>query len=181
MPLGKIEIEAIGAAVVESSKVVLPALVAWIVGRQTVAVARRQLEVAAANAERQVAATVEAAKLGYRAQVLSANRQAWINDLRNVCSETVAIMRGGQDALRNKTAVNLEKFERYLECKTKLRLMLNPDEVESNDFLSAVQECEDLINKTPFDDTAIDAAFEAVSDSCGTILKNEWERVKAGV
>src|ERR1035437_4293444 len=128
MFLGIPEIDAIGASLIGIGTVILPGLGVWIVGRQTIEIGRRQLEVAAANVERQVAATIEAAKLGYRAQVLSGNRQAWINDLRNVCSETAAIMKGAQDDLRSGKAVRLDKFERYLQCKTKLKLMLNPDD-----------------------------------------------------
>ncbi len=174
-------IDSIGLALVEVGKVILPALVAWIVGRQTIAIGRRQLEVASENARNQVAATVEAAKLGYRAQVLSANRQTWINDLRNICSETVGIMRGGQDARRSGEDMPLAKFEHYLQNKAKLELMLNPDEQESKEFLAALQKCEDLINTSPKLDEVIDAAFAAINRTCGVILKNEWERVKAGV
>ena len=116
----------------------------------------------------------------HKSQIIAASRQVCINDLRGLVSELISLMREGQDALRQKQPMPLAGFSRYILCKTKIQLMLNPDEAETKSLLASIQTSEDLINQTPHDDSAIDAALVNVLNACGVILKNEWKRVKLG-
>jgi len=126
-----------------------------------------------------------AAQRQSRVAVLSANRQAWINALRDLISEYVSIsglMHAGDWS--NRTEIEFDqKMERLVLLSAKIRLMLNPKE-DDHQRLSKI--LGDLIltmgaravasGKRDSEKARI-LVGELVLLS-QTILKREWERVK---
>ena len=118
------------------------------------------------------------AKKQIRASVLSANRQRWIDTLReqlaefiNTTSELKALsyMSVGGQALVDKTA-------KMQLLRTKISLMLNPLETDHQQLLTLIEVAATSVTKSGEEDKMDVPAIMALSK---TILKREWERVKA--
>lgn len=154
--------------------------IALIVAAITTWVAIIQIKRNGEAAKAEVAASLEAAQLSYRAQVLSANRQAWINALRDLVSEISGLLHGAHDDLLNRRGISLEKFERFAFLFTKLKLMLNPNEAVTIELIDSLEDWKEVIEKEPNDTAAFDAAHKRAIETAGRILKSEWVRVKEG-
>lgn len=133
---------------------------------------------------------------------LKSNRQTWINDLRNTCAQYISAILNVQRlnnyyearkapwlALQAENPeehsrlfadwaadhVNAMKEVKFL--KAKIELLLNPDEVDSKQLLTAVLEAQ---NKCDAAGNGAARPCELIVEHCQVILKQEWERVKAG-
>lgn len=135
----------------------------------------------AESAKEQVAAMVNSAALGFRAQVLSANRQAWINELRNLVSELSAMLHSARQELLAKHSLASDKDERMELVLNKLRLMLNPTEPATLDLLDGFHQFRAAAEKNPQDEEVFKLARDKVLAAASRILKAEWVRVKHGV
>lgn len=119
---------------------------------------------------------------------MSANRQAWINDLRQDVSELLGCMgivtlaadsEGGKVKLKESGPV--EFFQRLLVLRQRIALRLNPAEAAHVELLT-------LIDVTMKGSTSSGAArSEALMEgqpkivaATQAILKAEWTRVKGG-
>lgn len=125
------------------------------------------------------------ALLSLKANVLSANRQAWINDLRNETSKFLGI---AQD-LRTEYATQMSETGKFddneiykshrLNLHTlavKIEFMLNANESVTVDILAAIKKIRDNLyveQAKDFDD-ACSLLIERTKD----VLKSEWVRVK---
>jgi hypothetical protein len=170
----------------------LPAIVTAIVGgftvwlgsrqlRRTSELAEKQMQLSAKTATDQFGATLAAANMNYRAQVLSTNRQAWINSLRDDLAtfigkaENIGIH---GDNYSEETSIKVCSELSVLTSRIKLRLNLNEslakevEEAVRQVYLASVtrpREGKDLIiNKLKLETAA------------GQLFKAEWERVKRG-
>ncbi len=122
-----------------------------------------------------------AARRQSRVTVLSANRQAWINTLRDLIAECVAI--SGfihiADWSDRKQSEFDEKMERFALVVAKIRLMLNPNEQDhkrlSEMLGQLMNSMRSLNEKDPVKGAQLMKDFLPLSQ---TILKREWERVK---
>ncbi|MBX3586350.1 MAG: hypothetical protein KF796_06875 [Ramlibacter sp.] len=122
-----------------------------------------------------------AAQRQSRVAVLSANRQAWINTLRDLLAECMAI--SGfihvADWSERKQSEFDEKMERFALVVSKIRLMLNPNEQDHqrlNEMLAELMaSLRSLKEKNAVKGAKIMRDFVPLSQ---TILKREWERVK---
>ncbi len=119
------------------------------------------------------------AKRQIRATVLSANRQRWIDELRQLLAEFVTlavelntIARTGMYSGQN----TLDKTAKMQLCRTKIALMLNPAEKDHQLLLVLVGDAAKGIHQAGYEDKTDIPAFIALSQS---ILKREWVRVKA--
>jgi hypothetical protein len=126
------------------------------------------------------------------ANVVSVNRQKWIESLRDHVAEMISLLNTGayvKLALHRKaediTPDNvrlLEKIERITLVKNKIRLLVNPGDKEQRALLAAIE--------TPFarlwqeeehDVVAeIAADIEEITKHAQVVLKREWLRVKRG-
>ena len=126
------------------------------------------------------------------ANLISANRQRWIDALRDLISELISLLMMGAYikqgmALRDETvmAANaqlLQKIERALLIKSKIRLLVNPNEGDHRALLDAIespfarlwqQERTDVI-------AAVENDIESITRHAQGIFKREWARVKRG-
>ena len=122
-----------------------------------------------------------AARRQSRVAVLSANRQAWINTLRDLLAECMAI--SGfihiADWSERKQSEFDEKMERFALVVSKIRLMLNPSEQDHQRLTEMLSELmksmRSLKEKDPVKGAQLMRDFVPLSQ---TILKREWERVK---
>ncbi|MFM7000012.1 MAG: hypothetical protein ACKOXU_02965 [Limnohabitans sp.] len=122
-----------------------------------------------------------AARRQSRVTVLSSNRQAWINTLRDLLAECMAI--SGfihiADWSGRKQSEFDEKMERFALVVSKIRLMLNPKEQDHkrlDEMLGELMNSMRSLNeKDAFKGAQIMKDFVPLTQ---TILKREWERVK---
>jgi hypothetical protein len=109
--------------------------------------------------------------------VLSGNRQAWINDLRDCISKIISKL--STCSLRK--TITRDEAEEIYYLITKVELMLNPEKDTEfiknlNDLHLAMYE----ITLARKDYSALKAFEDKVKDSTQKTLKTEWERVKKG-
>jgi hypothetical protein len=114
--------------------------------------------------------------------VLSVNRQAWINELRDLIAELLSSV-AYLNVTRHKDSESDErhlKLERLLLVHMKIGLMLNPKEDDHQALLAAIQK---LVRATtaPHSDAtsgALKTGQEELHKLAQVVLKREWERVK---
>ena len=119
------------------------------------------------------------AKSQIRATVLSANRQRWIDELRQLLAEFVTLA-GELNAIRQMKMYDgqstIDKTSKMQLCKTKITLMLNPNEEDHQKLLELLRDAARGIHASEDEDKTNIPAIIALSQS---ILKREWVRVKA--
>ncbi len=128
--------------------------------------------------------SVWAAERQSRVAVLSANRQAWINSLRDLiaeCMSTGALIQLADWSTRPQSEFE-EKIERLSFLTSKIRLMLNPKEEDHQrlaDLLGEVMKaCGGLKSTDAKDAVAGATAVQGLVPLSQSVLKREWERVK---
>lgn len=120
-----------------------------------------------------------------RVSVLSTNRQAWINNLRDQVSEFIsicALFHAGDWTNRADNEFD-DKFERLVLVESKIILMLNPNEKDHNrlsDLLAQARmslgsRAKDIENRR-FKEWG--SAYKEIVPLTQSILKSEWIRVK---
>ncbi|MCX8574464.1 MULTISPECIES: hypothetical protein [unclassified Gilliamella] len=137
-------------------------------------------------------------------EVLSKNRQEWINDLRKQVSEFTSIStKMPVDIIYKKitTTYNIndkneiiEKISRLAIIRDYLILLLNPDEKDSQNINTSIQNIMSIINdlnnkdKQELSETILQEfnkeilhKIEELTKNTQKVLKTEWERVKKGV
>ena len=148
----------------------------------------RQLEHNTATTDKQLSSSKDIAlaqientrklnQTDFNKTVLSGNRQAWINDLRDLTSKilTKTVM------FSLKQDITHQEFEELKFLITKTELMLNA--TKDKDFIIALKDLETcyvdiILKKKKFAD--IVALTSKVKVYTQTTLKTEWERVKKG-
>jgi len=116
--------------------------------------------------------------------VLSGNRQAWINTLRDHISEFLAILavvHAGEWSDRTEKEYD-EELKRLMLVGSKIRLMLNPKEEDHERLSGLLTEAFGTVRARAKDEklnggTGAKLAAEIVP-LAQSILKREWERVK---
>jgi hypothetical protein len=137
--------------------------------------------------QRQIRANLKTTREQIRANLISANRQAWIDRLRDELAELFELLtwqylqRPGTYSGEEGYRYEAEKRSRIRLLTNKIRLRLNPLEIDSQALL-------DLLNKL-WDSAAQgsrgeDSEFESLMEKAvakrQSILKTEWSRVKKG-
>ncbi|MBS2793633.1 hypothetical protein [Klebsiella pneumoniae] len=147
------------------------------------------------------------AEMAFDSQVLSTNRQQWINTLRSYCSEFImsceknkrfrrlhsaerdeARWNNGTNEKANEYfAVAVDSEHRILELATNIQLMLNPHEWTSKAILKCQENMiflleNENINMFYEDDSEVEKAYRRLKrlyiKSTQRCLKTEWKRVK---
>lgn len=131
------------------------------------------------------------ARLQFKASVISANRQEWINTLRDCIAEfqvkakivTVETKLASQDS--TSFASDPISFDQAVEkmrvLLNKVALLINPYETDHADLLKLMKKVEDLcINEDSIDDEKHNSLQKEITTVAQKILKREWERVKKG-
>jgi len=131
------------------------------------------------------------AKQQFKATVISANRQQWINNLRDCIADfqTKAKIAFVETclALNKETAVaaNVKNHDEALKgmrfLVNKVALLLNPNETDHSELVLLIKQLEDLcINGDPNNREVEEKLQDSITSTGQKILKREWERVKRG-
>ena len=116
-----------------------------------------------------------------KSQVISANRQQWINTLRDTISEFVSLVWMFSAALVT-TEKPFPEFQRLTQVRTKISLLLNPteeDHKQLEDLLSkSIQQIAEEVKKGKVGEGFFDLR-DQITVISQKILKREWERVKS--
>lgn len=153
----------------------------------------------------------ELAKMALNAQVLSANRQQWINSLREHCANFVSLsemlkyavkmsldeiknVNSGRvsDALLNAIIQKtLDYNSQLITTSASIDLMLNPSELTSRAMIYCKRKIIDIVDGKEQLDELFKPGSQLKSDyeyylkvfirASQRCLKNEWRRVKAGL
>lgn len=114
-----------------------------------------------------------------RATVLSANRQRWIDELRQQIAEFITLA-GELSSLAkmdmNAGRATIDKTSKMQLCRMKIMLMLNSKEPDHRQLLALLEAASKGIYQSEEDDGTNIPGLVALSQS---ILKREWERVKS--
>ena len=157
----------------------LVALVAVIVGPFiTLKVAKKQIEATSSVAEKQIETSKSVADLQARANVLSKNRQDWINSLR---LEIAGFMTSVSVVLpllfSQKDSIEMYKLLSQMQLHfSRTKLLINPKEP---DHAALVAKMNDMAQKVLSFDNTISGLNEELVVLAQSILKREWERVKS--
>lgn len=129
----------------------------------------------------QIGATLAVADNQIRATVLSANRQRWIDELRNEIARAIQLLQGMSDVFSktpiDQKAVDLLRRD-FVFSRAKISLLINPTEKDHQDLSQALNDAYDCVNNG---DGAYRELFDRIANILETsqgILKKEWERVK---
>lgn len=140
-------------------------------------VTEKQLNNSKEIALEQIESTRKNVQLEFNKTVLSGNRQAWINELRDLISKILSITM----TISINNDIKQEEYQNLRYLITKVELMLNP--INDKDFIRALTELEacflDILmrNKTIGDLDVCTAKVKLLTQST---LKAEWIRVKKG-
>jgi len=138
--------------------------------------------------------TLSVARRQFRANVISTNRQKWIETFRDRVSELVSLMstaqvikrhsieawRGGVGPVQAKASLT-KKFERAYKALTEISLLTNaadPEHQQLNDALAAALV---HLQHDELRDSELAGSVEDVVALGRTIIRHEWGRVKRGV
>lgn len=138
--------------------------------------------------------TLTVARQRFNATVLSANRQKWIETLRDLLAELISqfvaiiVVRRqwkgrwnqGLDAIAADPTL-LAKLERVVLVQWKIRLLINPAEPDHQELYRAIVAGLARLREDESSDAEMDADIERITALSQAILKREWERVKQGV
>ena len=127
------------------------------------------------------------AKMQIRANVISTNRQAWINALRDDLAEMIEIATGhfylrdgslsGEDGFK----YSYEQKVRMIRIYNRIRLRLNANEVKNQELISIVDKLRRIsIGRKMEKSEEFDQAVESIIVNAQNILRAEWRRVKTG-
>lgn len=138
---------------------------------------KEQLNQSQSTLKEQIKTARDTAELTFRQNVLSGNRQNWINKLRDIISEVISLV--GITALKKR--MSDDDFRQLNILLIKAELMVNPD--KDKEFIKALKAlnlaCLQVItgdkNYSDLTDYRTD-----VLNYTKTTLKTEWERVKKG-
>ena len=137
--------------------------------------------------------TLAVARRQFSANVLSANRQKWIETLRDMLAELISLMvavlvvkegwRGKWDKGLGAIAADptlLSKLERIVLVQWKIRLLINPTETDHQELYQAIETAFARIQADESADSDMEADIQKITRLGQAILKREWERVKRG-
>jgi len=137
--------------------------------------------------------TLLVAKRNFNATVLSANRQKWIETLRDMLAELISLLiaalvvkakwkdkwdRGRGPFIADPAL--LDKLQRIVLTQTKIRLLLNPADGDHQRLYHAIDTAMKRLQseESPESDTETD--IETITTLAQSILRREWQRVKHG-
>ena len=138
--------------------------------------------------------TLFVARRQFNANVLSANRQKWIETLRDAIAEFISLLvaamvvkanwkedwQAGRALLAANPAL-LQEVERMVLSQCKIRLLINPTEADHIKLYQLIDAAQRRIRSEASVDTETEKDIEDISRLAQVILKREWQRVKRGI
>ena len=137
--------------------------------------------------------TLVVAKRQFNATVLSANRQKWIETLRDLLAELSSLLVAAlvvkfewKDKWNQglgpitKDAAMFGKLERIVLVQWKILLLTNPAETDHQQLNQAIETALTRLKAEGAHDAESEADLASITRLGQAILKREWERVKRG-
>lgn len=138
--------------------------------------------------------TLAVARRQFNANVLSVNRQKWIETLRASVAELISLLVGalvikagwrgewgkGLHALTANPAMH-DKLERIVLVQWNIRLLINPTNPEHQRLYQAIEAAFARLQAEESDDAATRTDIEDIATLTQSILRREWQRVKRGI
>ncbi len=136
---------------------------------------------------------VKTAKSQINANVISTNRAKWIETMRDLIASTISqmtaymILRAHLDEQGPRDVVTsaelLGRIEHGSQTISKIRLMINPNEVDNQQLMDLLDKALDCLRSQ--DDQSqvqrqVETCTKDIVQQSQTILKREWVRVKQG-
>ncbi len=131
-------------------------------------------------AKKQLAMQSNVAIEQIKATTLSGNRQDWIHRLRENIAEYLALLTAIHGSVKLSTHDNARRLEKFEQASVRLnmvKLLLNPKEKDHQDLIDLLEHMLHALGNDDIEDfkTTLHASIEGSQ----SILKREWERVKA--
>lgn len=129
--------------------------------------------------------TLYVARRQNAASVLAKNRQEWINTLRKELTEVIVVIRNLETIMRlpakHRDAKRLwELGEEGKFKEARIRLLINPKERDHTELVELIQKALHLALKIKDENREqLQIAENEIINKAQTVLKREWERVKA--
>ena len=137
--------------------------------------------------------TLTVSRRQFSASVLSANRQKWIETLRDQLAEVISLIVAaliiknrfknhwdeGRGAFESDPAL-VEKLQRLVLAQSKIRLLMNPTEPDHQRLHQAIDVALRRLKSDATHESETEADVEAITALAQAILKREWHRVKSG-
>ncbi len=127
------------------------------------------------------------AKNQINASVVSANRQTWINRLRDELATLVGIVHHLPSAHANGSVsadAAITEYGRFVEKFQVIKLLINPKETDHQELIRLIESADkkiiESINKSQANSSEFEAAGQRIVAQSQIVLKREWERVKNG-
>jgi hypothetical protein len=136
--------------------------------------------------------TLAVARRQFRANVISTNRQKWIDTFRDRVSELLSLMNAAQLIKRDTAeawrgglgpAASLgitDKFERAFMALSEVRLLTKESDPEHQRLNEALATALAHLQHDELRDAQIDACIDDIVALGRTIIRHEWSRVKRG-
>jgi hypothetical protein len=124
----------------------------------------------------QINTQIKIAERNLKSEVLSRNRQNWINTLRDNISEFISL----SIVITKITSVHKDyddKMEKFLTLRSRISLLLNPKEDDHNKLDKYLKEALYFVIEKEEQRHIVDIRNDIIKLS-QEILKREWERVK---
>ncbi len=138
--------------------------------------------------------TLAVARRQFNANVLSANRQKWIETFRDLPAELIsllvsvlAVKTGWKDQWNKglgpvtSDPALLVKLERIVLVQWKIRLLINPTEADHQELYRTIEMAFRRVQSEDMHEAEVEADMENITLLGQAILKREWVRVKKGV
>ena len=137
--------------------------------------------------------TLTVARRQFNATVISANRQKWIETLRDTLAELIALLRAalvvkskwkdkwdrGRGPLNADPAM-LEKFEHIVLSRSKIDLLINPTDADHQLLYEAIETAISRLGAEASLEAETRRDIQTIARVGQAILKREWQRVKIG-
>jgi hypothetical protein len=137
--------------------------------------------------------TLTVAKRQINATVLSANRQKWIETVRDMVAELISLLVAavvvkakwqarwdqGRGPLKE-DPVMLGKLERIVLARSKIHLLLNATEADHQRLREAIEGAFKHLQSEQAVESETEADISTIEKLAQAILKREWQRVKRG-
>lgn len=179
------ELESVSLKPLESSmsalEFVFPSIIALLVALiayfSTVRTGRKQRESSERILIKQINSGKANAELTFRQNVLSTNRQVWINNLRSIISKSISSI----EFIAVKDDITAEDYRNISELLLEAELMVNPE--KDKDFIDALNELKNMLMHVLSKEKVMGDLVKCKGDVLlitKKTLKTEWERVKKG-
>ncbi len=137
--------------------------------------------------------TLAISRRQFRINVISANREKWIGTLREATAEFISLAAAaavhrsapGTTVTRGHAVLHADptlmpRFERLVQLRWNLRLLLNPSEASHRAVVNAVDAVTRDLLERDLDAAALTPAIDAVATATQVVIREAWQRVKSG-